>query len=153
MAQVLKAIAIRSRHGRVCSSSRRRILFKLLQCRIHLVPRMRVCCPHIYLRFEPARIIQARHSDRDNVRERLGLALNRRAAFRAKAPMGLAARLTGRGMETQRALQELESFGRHDHVRRKRTSARSLAITTVTVKHHHRFCCGFVANRAASASA
>src|SRR5207248_11166512 len=105
------------------------------------------------LRVEPAGIIQARSSDRDKVRERVGLDLNRRAAFSAKAPMGLAARLTGRGMETQRALQELESFGRHDHVRRKRTSARSLAITTVTVKHHHRFCCGFVANRAASASA
>jgi len=50
-------------------------------------------------------------------------------------------------------LQELESFRRHDDVRRKRTSAGSLAISTVTVKHHNRFCCGLVANRAASASA
>jgi hypothetical protein len=50
-------------------------------------------------------------------------------------------------------LQELESFRRHDDERRKRTSAGSLAISTVTVKHHNRFCCGFVANRAASASA
>src|SRR4029453_17978698 len=56
-------------------------------------------------------------------------------------------------METRRALQELESFRRHDDEGRKRTSAGSLAISTVTVKHHHRFCCGFVANRAASASA
>src|SRR5204863_2795002 len=46
-----------------------------------------------------------------------------------------------------------ESFFRHDDERRKRASAGALAISTVTVKHHHRFCCGFVANRAASASA
>src|SRR6266550_3221811 len=56
-------------------------------------------------------------------------------------------------MEAQRALQELESFRRHDDVRRKRTSAGSLAISTVTVKHPNRFCCGFVANRTASAAA
>jgi hypothetical protein len=49
-------------------------------------------------------------------------------------------------------LQELESFGRHDHERRKRTSAGSLAISTVTVEHHNRFCRGFVAICAASAS-
>ena len=67
--------------------------------------------------------------------------------------MGLATHLTGRGMEAQRALQELESFRRHDDERGKRASAGLLAISTVTVKHHNRFCCGFVANRAASASA
>jgi hypothetical protein len=50
-------------------------------------------------------------------------------------------------------LQELESFRRHDDERRKRTSAGSLAISTVTVKHHNRLSCGFVANRAAGASA
>src|SRR5437773_2997949 len=49
--------------------------------------------------------------------------------------------------------QELESFRRHDDERRKRTSAGLLAISSVTVKQHHRFCRGFVANRAASASA
>jgi hypothetical protein len=42
-------------------------------------------------------------------------------------------------------LQELESFRRHDDESRKRTSAGTLAISTVTVKHHNRFCGGFVA--------
>src|SRR5947207_14429626 len=77
------------------------ILFKLWQRRIHLVPRVRVRCPHIHLRVEPARIIQARSSDCDNVRVRVGLARNRRTAVRAKASMGLATALTGRGMEAQ----------------------------------------------------
>jgi hypothetical protein len=105
------------------------------------------------MRVEPARIIQARSSDRDDVGGRVGLPMNRRAAFRAKAPMGLATHLTGRGMKAYGALQDLESFRRHDDERRIRTSAGLLAISTVTVKHHNRFCCGFVANRAASASA
>jgi hypothetical protein len=50
-------------------------------------------------------------------------------------------------------LHELESFRRHDDVGRKRASAGSLAISTVAVLHHHGFGCGFVANRAARASA
>src|SRR5271157_6376540 len=84
--------------GRICSISRRRILFKLRQRGIHLVPRVRVACPDIYLWIEPARIIQARRPDRDNVRGRVGIALDRRAAIRAKAPTGLSTHLTGRGM-------------------------------------------------------
>src|SRR5947207_15976332 len=71
-----------------------RILFKLRQRGIHLIPRVRVRCPDIHLRVEPTRIIQARRSDRYDVRGRVGLAHNRRAAVRAKAPTGLAARLT-----------------------------------------------------------
>ena len=77
------------------------ILFKLWQRGVHLVPRMRVGCPHVHLQIEPARIIQARSSDRDDVRLRVGRDLNRRAAFKAKAPTGLSARLTGRGMEAK----------------------------------------------------
>jgi hypothetical protein len=45
---------------------------------------MRVRCPHIHLRIEPTRIIEARRSDRDKLRVRVGLDHNRRAAFRAK---------------------------------------------------------------------
>src|SRR4029450_5542210 len=56
-------------------------------------------------------------------------------------------------MEAERALRNLESFRRHDDVGRIRASARSLAITTVTVKHRHRFGCGVVSNRAPGASA
>src|SRR5437667_5723176 len=73
----------------------RRILFKLWQRGIHFVPWVRVRCPHIHLQGEPARIIQARSSDRDKLRDRVGLRHNRRAAVRAKAPMGLATRVTG----------------------------------------------------------
>ncbi|MDB6023823.1 MAG: hypothetical protein JWM68_46 [Verrucomicrobiales bacterium] len=133
--------------------SKRRILFKLWQRGIHLVPRMRVACPDICLRAEPTRIIQARRSDRDNVRDSVRLADNRRTAFSAKAPMRLATHVTGRGMEPECALQQLESFRRHDDERRRGTPAGLLAISTVTVKHHHRCCRGFVANRATSASA
>ena len=67
--------------------------------------------------------------------------------------MCLATRLTRRVMEAERALYEPESFFRHDDERGKRTSAGLLAIPTVTVKHHHWFGGGFVANGAASASA
>src|SRR5260370_39730441 len=92
--------AIQAGHiGFLGSFCLRRILFKLWQRGIHLVPRVRVRCPDIYLRVEPARIIQARSSDRDKLRDRVGLDLNGRAAFKAKAPMGLATHLTGRGME------------------------------------------------------
>src|SRR5262245_58249571 len=71
------------------------ILFKLWQRGIHLIPRMRVRCPHVHLRVEPTRIIQACGPDRDKVRGRVGLAHDRRAAVRAKAPAGHATRLTG----------------------------------------------------------
>ena len=77
------------------------ILLKLRQRGIHLVPRMRIGCPHIGLRAEPARVIQARGSDRDNVRNRVGIAQNRRAAFRAKATMGLTAHLARRRVVTR----------------------------------------------------
>ena len=113
---------------------------------------MRIGGPHIHLRVEPARIIQARSSDGNKLRDRVRLDRDRRAAFRAKAPTRLAARFAGRGMEAQGTLQELEAFRRHDHERRKRTSAGLLAIPAVTVKHDHRFDCGFVANRTARAS-
>src|SRR5437016_2353379 len=56
------------------------ILFKLWQRGIHLIPRVRVRCPHIHLRVEPTRIIQARSSDRGKLRDRVGLDRNRRAA-------------------------------------------------------------------------
>ena len=148
------ALSVRKRwQQRRDRSSSRRILFKLRQRGIHLVPRIRVGCPHICLRVEPARIIEARRSYRDKLGGRVGLARQRRTAFRAKTPIRLAARLARRGMETQRALQEPERFRRHDDEGRKRASAGLLAISTVTMKHHHRFRRGFVANRAASASA
>jgi len=83
----------------------------------------------------------------------VGLALDRRAAFRAETPMGPATHLTGRGVEAQCALPELESCGRHDDERRERAPAGSLAIAAVTVHHHQRFGSAFVANLAASASA
>jgi hypothetical protein len=129
-----------------------RILFKLRQRGIHFVPSMSVTCPHVHLRFEPARIIQARGSDRNKLRKGIGLDYNRRAAVSAKAPAGHAALFAGRRMKAGRALQELESFRRHDDERRKRPATGSLAIVTVTVKHQNRCGCGFVANRAASAS-
>src|SRR5690349_9416164 len=56
-------------------------------------------------------------------------------------------------MEAQRALREMETFCRHDDKRGEGPSAGLLAIATVTVKHQNRFGFGFVANRAASASA
>ena len=133
--------------------SRGRILFEPWQRGIDLVPGVRVRGPDIHLQIEPTRIIQACRSDRDDMRDCVGLALNRRAAFRAEAPMGLATHFTGRGMEAQCALPELESCGRHDDERRKRPPAGSLAIPAVTVQHHHRFGSAFVANLAASASA
>ena len=77
------------------------ILFKLWQRGIHLIPRVRVRCPHIHLRIEPTRITQTRSSDRGKLRNCVGLDHNWRAAFRAKAAPGLAARLTGRGMEAE----------------------------------------------------
>ena len=77
------------------------IFFKLRQRRIHLVPRMRIGCPHIHLQIEPARIIQARGSNRGKMRGGVGIDDNRRAAVRAKAPARHAARLTGRGMEAR----------------------------------------------------
>jgi hypothetical protein len=133
--------------------SRRRILFKLWQRGIHLVPRVCVRYPRIHFGINPARVIEARSSNPDNLRLRVGHDLNRRTAVRAKAPPGHTAPLAGRGIEAQGALHKLESLRRHDDVRRKRTPTGSLAISTMTVKHHHRFGCGFIANRAASASA
>ena len=67
--------------------------------------------------------------------------------------MGLASPLTWRGMEPKCALQKLERLLRHDDERGKGAPTGSLAISTVTVKHHDWFGCGFVANSAASASA
>ena len=119
---------------------------------IHFVPWVRITCPHVHLWFEPARIIQARGSDRNNLRNRIGLDHNRRAAVRAKASAGHAAHFAGRRMKARRALQEFEGFRGYDDERGKRPATGSLAIVTVTVKHQYRCGCGFVANRAASAS-
>jgi hypothetical protein len=124
----------------------------LRQRGIHFVPWMRVTGPYVHLRFEPARIIQARGSDRNKLRNGIGLDHNRRAAVRAKAPAGHAAHFAGRRMKAGRTLQELESFCRHDNESRKRSPTGLLAIATVTVKHHNRFGCRFVTDRAASAS-
>jgi hypothetical protein len=129
-----------------------RILFELRQRGIHFVPRVRVTCPHVHLGFEPTRIIQARGPDRNKLRHGIGLDRNRRATVRAKASAGHAAPFAGRRMKAGRALQELESFRRHDDKRRKRPATGSLAIATVTVKHQNWCGCGFVANCAASAS-
>ena len=86
--------------------TRRRILAQLAQgdrCVTRLARRHAMSLPAVskHLRVEPARIIQARSSDRDKLRDRVRLDRNRRATFRAKAPMRLATRLTGRGMEAQ----------------------------------------------------
>src|SRR5688572_3817000 len=94
-----------------------RILLELWQRGIHLVPWMRVGGPHIHLRIEPARIIQTRGSDGDKLWHRVGLDHYGHAAFGAEAPPGHATRLTGRGMEARRALQELERLRRHDDER------------------------------------
>src|SRR5436309_4501348 len=56
-------------------------------------------------------------------------------------------------METRRAFRELERLRRHNHERRKRPAAGSLAIVTVTMKHQDRSFRGFVAYRAARAAA
>ena len=81
---------------------------------IHFVPRMRVSCPDVHLWFEPAWIIQARGSDRNNLRSGIGLDHNRGATVRAKAAAGHATHFAGRRMKAGRALQELETFRRHD---------------------------------------
>jgi hypothetical protein len=57
----------------------------LRQRRIHFVPRVRVTCPDVHLRFEPTRTIQARGSDGNKLRNGIGLHHNRSAAFGAKA--------------------------------------------------------------------
>ena len=124
----------------------------LRQRRIHFVPRVRVTCPDVHLRFEPTRTIQARGSDGNKLRNGIGLHHNRSAAFGAKASASHATLFAGRRMKAGRALQELERLRRHDDERRERPATRSLAIATVTVKHQNRFGCGFVADRAASAS-
>src|SRR5262245_6060370 len=73
--------------------------------------------------------------------------------MRAKTATRPAAAITERVVEAERALQELESFRRHHDERGERSSAGSLAISTMTVKHQHRFGCRFITNRAARASA
>ena len=70
------------------------ILFKLWKHGIQLIPRVCVAGPHIHLRVKPTRIIQARNSDRGKLRDCVGFDDNRRAAVRAKAPTGHAARVT-----------------------------------------------------------
>lgn len=130
-----------------------RILFELRQRGIHLIPRVRVGCPHVHLRFEPTQIIQTCGSDGNKLRNGVGPNHNRRATVGTKAAASHPALLAWRSVKAGRPLQELEGFRRHDDVRRKRPATGSLAIATVAVKHQSRFGCAFVANRAASASA
>jgi hypothetical protein len=130
-----------------------RILFKLRECGIHFVPWVRVTCPHVHLTFEPARIIQAGGSDGNELRNGIWLDYDRRAAVRAEASAGHSALFAGRRVKAGRALQELESFRRYDHERRKRPPSGSLTIATVTVKHRNRCGLGLIADGATSASA
>jgi hypothetical protein len=81
--------------GWLCRSFSQRILFKLWQRGVHLVPRVRVGRPNIHLRFEPTGIIQTRRPDRCDVRVYGGLGHDRRAAVSTKLPVSLATRMTG----------------------------------------------------------
>ena len=126
------------------------IFLKLLQRRIHLVPRLRVGSPDMHPPFEQGGIIQARSVDTSALFA--DAAEKPRATVRAKPAFVVTAGLARRGIEARRAFCDFE-FCRHIHNRGKRSASGALAITTMTVKHHDRFSCAFVANRAASASA
>ena len=130
-----------------------RVLFKLREGGVHLVPRVCVGYPDICLGSEPAWIIQARRSDRNELRHRVRLDQERRAALVAKTPVGFSAHFAWRRMEVGGALDETEGFRRHYEEGGEWASAGSLAIPTVTMQHHHWGCGGFIADRAASATA
>jgi hypothetical protein len=113
----------------------RGILLKPWRRRIHLIPGMRVGRPYIHLQIEPARIIQARSSNRDDVRIEVVPGQNRRATVAAKASMGFATGITRGVVEAQCALRKLKTFRWHDDERGEWTSTGSLAIPTMTMKH------------------
>ena len=113
---------------------------------------MCVTCPHVHLGLEPAGIIQAGRSDRNELRNGIGFDHDRRATVRAKASASHAAPFAGRRMKAGRALQDGECFRRYDDVRRKRAPGGSLTITAVTVKHCNRCGSGLIPDRATSAA-
>ena len=88
----------------------RRILFKLWQCGIHLIPPVRVGCPHIHLLVEPARIFQARSSDRGKLRGCVGIYHNRRTAVSAKAPVVLPPASLGESWKRSEPCETLNAF-------------------------------------------
>src|SRR6187551_2933981 len=73
-------------------------------------------------------------SDRDDLRLRVGPDHNWRTAIGTKSAMGLTAGFARHVMKVQRALQKPDSVFRQDNERRERSSARSLAISAVTMK-------------------
>lgn len=65
------------------------------------MPPMRVGCPNIHLLVKPTRVIQARRSDRNKLRERVGFAHDRRTAIGAETAARVAAHFTGGSVETE----------------------------------------------------
>src|SRR6266487_706505 len=68
---------IKPQNSNIKRSARRRILLKLWQTRIHLIPRLYVGCPDVHFWFEHPRVVQARSED--------ALSLIRNAAEEARA--------------------------------------------------------------------
>src|SRR6185436_14596468 len=104
-------------------------------------------------RLEPARIVDARGANADELRPRRAAGVQRRAAARAEfAPDEVAA--VGGLLENGRlALRQLQRAARHDDRRRIGAAAGELAIAAMAIHHAQRRRGAFVPDRAASAAA
>src|SRR4030095_784573 len=131
------------------------ILFVFRNCRVELVPRLRVRSEDLELRTEPTRVIQTTGIDSDNSRCALALfpARQARAALGAKTTLVMTKFGARREMIAWRATRELERIRRHNHDIVAGAAARSLAIAAVAAKHGHWFGSALISDRAARAAA
>src|SRR5437764_5356444 len=113
-------------------------MLEFRNCRIHMIPWLRVRYKKIHLGTKPTRVIQAASRDSDHFRRpAIGFAArNGRAAFGAKATPVLAAGGTRCEMVAQLPLRQAKCGRRREQTWDKSAAAHSLAVATVTLEHH-----------------
>src|SRR5206468_4192975 len=118
-----------------------RIKFIFRNCRVHLIPRLRVRNENIHLRAKPAWIIQAAGGDSDKSRGSLvGFAASdSRAAVRTKAAFVFAACQARCEMVAQLSLRQTKCRRGHEQTGDESAARHSLAVAAMTLERDDGF--------------
>lgn len=118
-----------------------------------MIPGLRAPHEDVGLRPEPARIVQGADSKTNQIRAGRNLHIERRAAIAAEDADDLVAAVCPRDVSPGRALEDAEPRAGHSGSGNMRRAALPLAVATMAAQGEDGVSDGFVADRAAQASA
>src|SRR5579862_855993 len=126
-------------------------MLELRNCRVELIPWLRVGDVDVELRPKDARVVQARRSDANAA---VALAAgNAAAALGAKSTLILSSRHTFGEVIAEFAFRQRERTFREVHHRQISAARNVLAIAAVAVAHYHRLGIAYVSYGSADAAA